>query len=56
MNTQIGLVNTPQLWAIAIMIVRNAIAGKGLACMAAKLAGESWREFATIGALMNALD
>jgi Kef-type K+ transport system membrane component KefB len=55
LNTQIGLVNTPQLWAIAFLIILIAIAGKGLACMlAAKLAGESWRESATIGALMNA--
>ena len=32
-----------------------AVAGKGLACMAAaKWAGEPWREAATIGTLMNA--
>jgi Kef-type K+ transport system membrane component KefB len=35
--------------------VAIAIFGKGIACMpAAKLAGENWRESATIGALMNA--
>lgn len=55
LNTQIGLVNTPKLWAIAAIIIAIAIAGKGIACtLAAKLAGESWRESATIGALMNA--
>lgn len=54
LNTQIGLVNTPQLWAIAAVIVAIAILGKGLACMlAARWAGENWRESATIGALMN---
>jgi Kef-type K+ transport system membrane component KefB len=55
LNTQIGLVNTPTLWGITILIVAIAILGKGVACMlAARLAGESWRESATIGALMNA--
>ncbi|MEH2070979.1 MAG: cation:proton antiporter [Nostoc sp.] len=55
LNTQIGLVNTPALWGITCLIVAIAIFGKGIACMlAAKLAGENWRESATIGALMNA--
>lgn len=55
LNTQIGLVNTPALWGITILIIAIAILGKGIACMlAAKLAGENWRESATIGALMNA--
>ncbi len=55
LNTQIGLVNTPTLWGITILIVAIAIFGKGFACMlAAKFAGENWRESATIGALMNA--
>ncbi|MBD2336568.1 cation:proton antiporter [Calothrix sp. FACHB-156] len=55
LNTQIGLVNTPTLWFITLIIVAIAILGKGIACMlAAKLAGETWRESATIGALMNA--
>ena len=55
LNTQIGLVNTPALWGITLLIVAIAILGKGIACMlAAKIAGENWRESATIGALMNA--
>ena len=55
LNTQIGLVNTPTLWVITLLIIAIAILGKGIACMlAAKLAGENWRESATIGALMNA--
>ncbi|MFH7025173.1 MAG: cation:proton antiporter [Heteroscytonema crispum UTEX LB 1556] len=55
LNTQIGLVNTPALWGITALIIAIAILGKGIACMlAAKLAGENWRESATIGALMNA--
>ncbi|KOP26353.1 potassium transporter [Hapalosiphon sp. MRB220] len=55
LNTQLGLVNTPYLWAITALIVAIAIFGKGIACtLAAKVAGETWRESATIGALMNA--
>lgn len=55
LNTQIGLVNTPALWAVTVLILAIAILGKGIACMlAAKVAGENWRESATIGALMNA--
>ncbi|MBN3962256.1 cation:proton antiporter [Nostoc sp. NMS8] len=55
LNTQIGLVNTPTLWGITLLIIAIAILGKGVACMlAAKLGGENWRESATIGALMNA--
>ncbi|MDZ8092067.1 MAG: cation:proton antiporter [Nostoc sp. DedQUE05] len=55
LNTQIGLVNTLTLWGVTLLIIAIAILGKGVACMlAAKLAGENWRESATIGALMNA--
>ncbi|MEH2288030.1 cation:proton antiporter [Nostoc sp.] len=55
LNTQIGLVNTPTLWGVTLLIIAIAILGKGVTCMlAAKLAGENWRESATIGALMNA--
>lgn len=55
LNTQIGLVNTPALWGITILILAVAILGKGIACMlSAKVAGENWRESATIGTLMNA--
>lgn len=55
LNTQIGLVNTPTLWLITGVIVAFAILGKGIACMlAGRFAGESWRDAATIGALMNA--
>jgi Kef-type K+ transport system membrane component KefB len=55
LNTQIGLVNTPQLWFITALIVLIAVLGKGIACMlAARAAGENWRDSATIGSLMNA--
>ncbi|MGB8700814.1 MAG: cation:proton antiporter [Thermosynechococcaceae cyanobacterium] len=55
LNTQIGLVNTPQLWLITAFLVTIAVLGKGIACMlAARVAGENWRDAATIGSLMNA--
>lgn len=55
LNTQIGLVNTPQLWGITALVTALAILGKGIACTAAaRLAGENWRTSAVIGSLMNA--
>lgn len=55
LNTQIGLVNSASLALITLVIVALAIAGKGLACaFAARAAGETWRDAATIGTLMNA--
>ena len=55
LNTQIGLVNTPQLWGIVVLVTGLAILGKGIACtVAARIAGENWRTSATIGSLMNA--
>jgi Kef-type K+ transport system membrane component KefB len=43
------------VWTIALALLGIAIAGKGLACMAAaRAAGEAWREAVTIGVLMNA--
>ena len=55
LNTKIGLVNTPELWALTGLVVLLAIIGKGLACaLAARAGGESWRDAWTIGTLMNA--
>jgi Kef-type K+ transport system membrane component KefB len=55
LNTQIGLVNTPFLWAVTLLILIIAIVGKGVSCMlAARLGGENWRISMTIGSLMNA--
>ena len=55
LNTQIGLVNSIPLWALAAVVIGIAIIGKGLACaLAARASGEPWRESWTIGALMNA--
>ena len=55
LNTRIGLLATPGLWALALLVLAIAIAGKGLACMAAaRAAGEAWRDALAIGVLMNA--
>jgi Kef-type K+ transport system membrane component KefB len=55
LNTQIGLVNSTSLWALAAVVIGIAIVGKGLACaLAARASGEPWRESWTIGTLMNA--
>jgi len=55
LNTRIALLNTPTLWGWTAGIILLAVAGKGLACaVAARLTGESWRDAAAIGSLMNA--
>jgi Kef-type K+ transport system membrane component KefB len=55
LNTQIGLVNTPFLWLITLLILIIAVVGKGVSCMlAARFGGENWRTSAMLGSLMNA--
>ncbi len=55
LNTQIGLVNTPALWAVTLGLVVVAIVGKGVACtVAARLSRVPLRESVALGALMNA--
>jgi Kef-type K+ transport system membrane component KefB len=55
LNTRIGLVDTPYLWAITMLLLLAACLGKGVACwLAARLNGEDNREAMAIGTLMNA--
>lgn len=55
LNTKIGLVNTPELWALTAAVLLVAIAGKGVACyLAARWSGEPHKEAMGIGTLMNA--
>jgi Kef-type K+ transport system membrane component KefB len=55
LNTRIGLVDTPRLWAVTLLILLAACLGKGVACwLAARLNGEDNREALAIGTLMNA--
>lgn len=55
LNTQIGLVNSPALWAVTLGILLVSVAGKGIACaIAARLRKVPLRESVALGALMNA--
>ncbi|MHA7652201.1 cation:proton antiporter [Mycobacterium sp. ML4] len=55
LNTQIGLLNSPMLWAVALGILLVSIVGKGFACtVAARLRKVPLRESVALGALMNA--
>ncbi len=54
LHTEIGLIDTPQLWLICAIFIVVAILGKFGGCaLAARLVGESWRDSFTIGTLMN---
>lgn len=55
LNTKIGLVDTPWLWALAGVVLLAATLGKGVACYAAaRWQGEPHHEAMAIGTLMNA--
>ncbi|MFV9632887.1 cation:proton antiporter [Mycobacterium neumannii] len=55
LNTEIGLVNTPGLWALTLGVLIVAIAGKGVACAAAAMLSKvPLRESVALGSLMNA--
>jgi Kef-type K+ transport system membrane component KefB len=54
LNTKIGLINTPTLWAVCGAVLLAAVLGKGVACwLAARATGISNREALGIGTLMN---
>lgn len=54
LRTEIGLLNTPELWGICFVFIIVAIAGKfGGALFSARFVGESWKDSFYIGALMN---
>jgi Kef-type K+ transport system membrane component KefB len=55
LNTKIGLVDSPYLWAVTAVILLAASVGKGLACYgAARWHGADRREAMAVGVLMNA--
>ena len=55
LNTKIGLVSTPALLGLALVVLAAAIFGKGVACWgAARLAGASPNDALGVGTLMNA--
>ena len=50
----IGLLNRPELWALTLLVVAVACAGKlGGAALAARACGVPWRDCGAIGVLMN---
>lgn len=55
LNTRLDLVDSTQLWLIALLVLAAACLGKGGACWAAaRLHGEDNRTALALGALMNA--
>jgi len=55
LNTRIGLLDSPSMWAVTLLVLLIACLGKGVACwLAARLNGEDNQEAMAIGALMNA--
>jgi Kef-type K+ transport system membrane component KefB len=54
LKTEIGLLNTPDLWSVCGMLILIAIVGKfGGAALSARFTGEKWKHSLYIGALMN---
>ncbi|MGL5015236.1 MAG: cation:proton antiporter [Bacteroidales bacterium] len=54
LRTEIGLLNSPELWIMCLIFTAVAIVGKfGGGAISAKLAGESWHDSLSIGILMN---
>ena len=54
LRTGIGLINSPALWGVCLLLITVAVAGKlGGCAVAARLVGESWKDSFTIGTLMN---
>ncbi|MGN6491271.1 MAG: cation:proton antiporter [Agriterribacter sp.] len=54
LRTQLGLLNDPQLWKLAGIIIVIAVAGKFAgSAIAAKFVGQNWKDSLSIGALMN---
>lgn len=54
LNTKIGLLNTPSLWALCGLIIFLATIGKVIGgSLTAKYIGFDWKSSLTIGALMN---
>lgn len=54
LNTQIGLINSPELWIICLLFIFVSVAGKFGGCaIAARCVGETWKDSLVIGSLMN---
>ena len=54
LHTEIGLINTPELWGVCLLFIVVAIAGKFGGCtLAARAVGENWKNSLIVGTLMN---
>lgn len=54
LRTQLGLLDSPKLWLVCIVVIAVAVAGKLLgSAFAARYMGMSWNESLVIGVLMN---
>ena len=54
LRTEIGLINTPELLLVCLLLILVAVVGKIGGCsIAARLVGESWKDSLIIGTLMN---
>lgn len=54
LRTQIGLLNTPELWLMCLVVMGVAIAGKFFgASLSARMVGYGWQNSFALGALMN---
>jgi hypothetical protein len=54
LKTEIGLLNTPDLWYLCGLFILIAVLGKvGSATLTARFVGENWKNSLFIGALMN---
>ena len=54
LRTEIGLLNTPHLWWITLLVIIFAVGGKFIGgAMSAKIMGENWRNSLSMGVLMN---
>jgi Kef-type K+ transport system membrane component KefB len=54
LRTQIGLLNTPYLWAVCGIVILIAVIGKlGGITLASRFIGNSWRDSISMGILMN---
>ena len=54
LRTEIGLLNSPEMWNVCGIIILVAVAGKmGGAILSARFVGESWKDSLLLGGLMN---
>lgn len=54
LRTQIGLVNTPELWILTMLFIFIATFGKIFgSALPARIAGENWKNSLSLGVLMN---